>query len=41
MLPYDYLRKLKRALEEIEAMVESKARYEPDPDFSPLSDDDL
>ena len=40
MLPDDYLRKMKRALAEVEAQVESKTRYEPDPDFSPTSDDD-
>ena len=40
MLPDDYLRKLKRDLAEVEAQVESKTRYEPDPDFSLTSDDD-
>jgi hypothetical protein len=34
-LPDDYLRKLKQDLAEAEAMVESKTRYEPAPDFSP------
>jgi len=40
MLPDDYLRKLKRDLSEVETQVESKTRYEPDPDFSPPPDDD-
>jgi hypothetical protein len=40
MLPDDYLRKLKRDLSEVEAQVESKTRYVPDPDFSPAPDDD-
>ena len=41
-LPDDYVRKLKQDLSEVEAMVESKTRYEPDPDFSlPPPDDDL
>jgi hypothetical protein len=39
MLPDDYLRKLKQDLSEVEARVESKTRYEPDPDFSPAPDD--
>jgi hypothetical protein len=39
MLPDDYLRKLKQDLSEVEAQVESKTRYEPDPDFSPPPDD--
>jgi hypothetical protein len=40
MLPDDYVRKMKQDLAEAEAMVESKTRYEPDPDFSPPPDDD-
>jgi len=40
MLPDDYIRKMKQAVAEADAMVESKTRYEPDPDFSPLPDDD-
>jgi hypothetical protein len=40
MLPDDYLRKMKQDLAEVEAQVESKTRYEPDPDFSPPPDDD-
>jgi hypothetical protein len=40
MLPDDYLRKMKQDLSEVEAQVESKTRHEPDPDFSPSSDDD-
>ena len=40
ILPDDYLRKMKQVLAEVEAQVESKTRYEPDPDFSPTSDDD-
>jgi hypothetical protein len=39
-LPDDYLRKLKQDLSEVEAQVESKTRYEPDPDAPPPSDDD-
>jgi hypothetical protein len=35
MLPDDYLRKMEQDLSEVEAQVESKTRYEPDPDFSP------
>jgi hypothetical protein len=35
MLPENYLRKMKQDLAELEAIVESKTRYEPDPDFSP------
>jgi hypothetical protein len=31
MLPDDYLRKMKQDLSEVEAQVESKTRYEPDP----------
>jgi hypothetical protein len=31
MLPDDYLRKLKQDISEVEAQVESKTRYEPDP----------
>ena len=42
MLPDDYIRnrKMKQNLGEVEAQVESKTRYEPDPDFSPPPDDD-
>jgi hypothetical protein len=32
MLPDDYIRKMKQDLSEVEAQVESKTRYEPDPD---------
>ena len=32
MLPDDYLRKMKQDLAEVEAQVESKTRYEPDPE---------
>ena len=39
MLPDDYLRKLKQDLAEAEAMVGSEARYEPDFDAPPPSDD--
>jgi len=39
-LPDDYIRKMKQALEEIEAKVEDETKYEPDPDFSPAPDDD-
>ena len=39
-LPDDYLRKMKQDLSEVEAQVESKARYEPDLDFSPTPEDD-
>jgi len=35
MLPDDYLRMMKQDISEVEAQVESKTRYEPDPDFSP------
>jgi hypothetical protein len=38
-LPDDYIRKLKQDLSEVEAQVESKTRYEPDPDAPPPSDD--
>jgi hypothetical protein len=38
MLPDDCLRKMKQDLAEVEAQVESKTRYEPDPD-APSSDD--
>ena len=38
--PDDYLRKMKQDLSEVEAQVESKTRYVPDPDFSPPPDDD-
>ena len=40
VLPDDYIRKMKQDLAEADAMVESKTRYEPDPDFSPPPDDD-
>jgi len=40
MLPDDYIRKMKQELSELEAQVEAKTRYEPDPDFSPQPDDD-
>jgi hypothetical protein len=40
MLPDDYLRKMKQDLREVEAQIESKTRYEPDPDFSPPPADD-
>ena len=40
MLHDDYLRKLRQDLAEGEAQVESKTRYEPDPDFCPSSYDD-
>jgi len=40
MLPDDYIRKMKQDLSEVEAQVESKTRYEPDPDSSPPPDDD-
>ncbi|MBM3332734.1 hypothetical protein FJY68_12960 [candidate division WOR-3 bacterium] len=39
MLPDDYIRKMKQTLEEVEAKVEDEARYEPDPDFFPASDE--
>ena len=39
MLPDDYIRKMKQDLAEAEAMVESKTRYEPDPDALPPADD--
>jgi hypothetical protein len=39
-LPDDYLRKLQQDLSEVEAQVEAKSRYEPDPDFSPPPSDD-
>jgi hypothetical protein len=35
MLPDDYFRRMKQDLAEADAMVQSKTRYEPDPDFSP------
>jgi len=38
MLPDDYIRKMKQDLEEVEAQVEAKTRYEPDPDFCPPED---
>ncbi len=42
ILPDNYIRKLKQDLNELDAQVESKTRYEPDPDFSPPpSDDDV
>lgn len=40
MLPDDYIRKMKQGLEEVEAKFEAETRYEPNPDFSPLPDDD-
>ena len=39
-LPDDYLRKMKQDLGELEAKVEAKTRYEPDPDAPPPFDDD-
>ena len=39
MLPDDYLRKMKQDLSEVEAQVESKTRYEPDPGAPPPDDD--
>jgi len=39
-LPDDHIRKMKQDLAEVEAQVESKTRYEPDPDFSPPPSDD-
>jgi hypothetical protein len=39
MLPDDYIRKMRQDLSEMEAQVESKTRYEPDPDSSPVPDD--
>jgi hypothetical protein len=39
-LPDDYLRKMKQDLAEVEAQVESKTRYVPDPDAPPPADDD-
>jgi hypothetical protein len=39
-LPDDYLRKMKQDLSEVEAEVEAKTRYEPDPDFSPPPTDE-
>jgi hypothetical protein len=39
MLPDDYIRKMKQDLAEVEAQVESKTRYEPDPDASPRDDE--
>jgi len=38
-LPDDYVRKIKRALEEVEARVAAVTPYEPDPDFTPAADD--
>jgi hypothetical protein len=38
ILPDNYLRKMKRDLEEFEAQVEAVTHYEPDPDFSPPDD---
>jgi hypothetical protein len=38
-LPDDCIRKMKQYLSEVEAQVESKTRYEPDPDFSPPPDE--
>ena len=40
MLPDDYLRKMKQDLAEVEAQVRAEIRYEPDPDFSPPTEDD-
>jgi hypothetical protein len=48
MLPDDYIRKMKQDLAEVEAQVESKTRYEPDPesynvdafDVHPFPEDD-
>ena len=40
MLLDDYLRKLMQDLAEAEAMVESKTRYEPDPDAPPPDDNE-
>jgi len=40
MLPDDYLRKQKQDLAEAEAIVESKTRYEPDPDAPPPDDNE-
>jgi hypothetical protein len=40
MLSDDYLRKLRQDIGEVEAQVESKTRYEPDPADPPPSDDD-
>jgi hypothetical protein len=40
-LPDDYIRKMKQDLAEADAMVESKTRYVPDPDFSPPPSDDV
>jgi hypothetical protein len=40
MLPDNYIRRLKQDLAEAEVMVESKTRYEPEPDFCPPPDDD-
>jgi len=39
MLPDDYIRKMKRDLAEVDAMVESKTRYEPVDDPPPPDDD--
>ena len=39
LLPDGYLRKLSQDLCEVEAQVESKTRYEPDPDAPPPDDD--
>jgi hypothetical protein len=40
MLPDVYIRKMRQDLEEVQAQVESKTRYEPFPDDSPPPDDD-
>ncbi|HTW93088.1 MAG TPA: hypothetical protein VMH22_15465 [bacterium] len=40
MLPDDNLRKRIQDIVEVGAQVESKACYEADPEFSPLSDDE-
>ena len=39
-MPDDYIRKMKQDLGEVEVQVESKTRYERDPDFSPPPGDD-
>jgi hypothetical protein len=38
MLPDDFIRKMKEDLAEADAMVESKTRYEPEPDAPPPDD---
>jgi hypothetical protein len=37
MLPDDYIREMKQDLSEVDVQVESKTRYEPDPDAPPPS----